>query len=240
MKIYPAIDLMGGQAVRLQQGKADQKTVYSDNPPEMALQWVQAGAEYLHIVDLDAAFGTGNNLSIVAEIVRVAGIPCQLGGGMRTMQMVQAAFDAGVHRVVIGSKACEDAGFIPALSERHGSSKIASGVDARDGMVAVKGWTEVTNFEAVEFAQRAVAAGAGIVIYTDISTDGMLTGPNLPAVRRMNQALDVPLIASGGVGTAEDIRSLAMLGGLDGVIVGKALYDEKFTLTEAIQATRVS
>jgi phosphoribosylformimino-5-aminoimidazole carboxamide ribotide isomerase len=224
--VLPAIDLMRGHVVRLRQGRKEDVTVYSDDPAAFARRWVEEGAEWLHIVDLDGAFtGEPANLAHVLAIVNAAGVPCELGGGMRTVESVQAALDAGVTRVVLGSRACDSMEFVREMATRFGSERIAVGIDAKDGKVAVKGWTETSGWDALTLAQAASVAGAGVIIYTDIATDGMLQGPNLAAMREMVAAVDVPVIASGGVSTADDITALGAIEGLYGVIVGKALYD---------------
>lgn len=226
MIVLPAIDLMRGHVVRLRQGRKEDVTVYSDDPAAFARRWVEEGAEWLHIVDLDGAFtGEPANLAHVLAIVNAAGVPCELGGGMRTVESVQAALDAGVTRVVLGSRACDSMEFVREMATRFGSERIAVGIDAKDGKVAVKGWTETSGWDALTLAQAASVAGAGVIIYTDIATDGMLQGPNLAAMREMVAAVDVPVIASGGVSTADDITALGAIEGLYGVIVGKALYD---------------
>lgn len=239
MIILPAIDLMGGEVVRLQQGKADQKTVYSTDPAAKALEWQELGGEYLHIVDLDGAFtGSPKNLDSVRAITSAISIPCELGGGMRTLDDVAAALEAGVDRIVIGSKACESPDFIREAASRFGGEHIAVGIDAKDGIAAVNGWTEQSTWSAIDLAKKVEELGASTLIYTDIATDGMLQGPNLAAMREMKEAVGMNIIASGGVSSLEDIRNLIQIEGLYGAIVGKALYDQKFTLPECLSNTR--
>lgn len=235
MIVFPAIDLMGGHVVRLQQGRADAKTVYADDPVAVAAEWKNQGAEWLHIVDLDGAFeGTPKNFDVVSRIIQTVDISCQLGGGLRDLETMQRAFDAGVSRVVIGSRACDSVDFVKQAAQRFGSDRIAVGIDAKHGKVAIKGWTQESAWKVFDLAKAVAKAGAGTIIYTDIATDGMLRGPNIQAMKTMKEVVPVQLIASGGVSSLEDIRHLAKIPGLYGVIVGKALYDQKFTLTECL------
>jgi len=226
MLLYPAIDLMGGQVVRLKQGRASEKTVYSDDPVAVAREWQARGGDWLHIVDLDAAFGGKHaNLDKVRAMAAAVSIPVQMGGGMRDEQAIAAALEAGVSRVVIGTKAAEDPDFVRRAIAKFGGDKIAVGIDARDGKVAVKGWAETTGIEAGTLAKELAAAGIGALIYTDIATDGMLQGPNLQATAEMVEAASCPVIASGGVSSAADLVALGRIDGLAGAIVGKALFD---------------
>lgn len=226
MLLYPAIDLMGGQVVRLKQGRASEKTVYSDDPAAVAREWEERGGDWLHIVDLDAAFGGKHaNLDKVRAIAAAVSIPVQMGGGMRDEQAIREALEAGVSRVVIGTKAAEDPDFVRRAVEKFGGHRIAVGIDARDGRVAVKGWAETTAIEAGTLAKELAAAGIGALIYTDIATDGMLQGPNLTATAEMVRTASCPVIASGGVSSAADLAALAKIEGLAGAIVGKALFD---------------
>ena len=230
MLLLPAIDLMGGEVVRLKRGLASEKTVYSNDPVAFAKKWEDAGADWLHIVDLDAAFeGTPKNLAHVERICSAVNIPCELGGGMRNFENVSAAFTAGVSRVILGTKACESIDYVRSMCAEFGGQRIAVGIDAKDGLVAVKGWTETTAKKATELALAAQDAGVGTIIYTDIATDGMLEGPNFSAMQELLEFLDCQIIASGGVSSVEDLRRLAALDGLYGAIIGKALYDGKIT-----------
>lgn len=230
---------MSGQIVRLRQGKADQKTVYSDDPAGFAKKWEEEGGDYLHIVDLDASLGgVSKNLDSVRKITGAVSIPCQLGGGMRNGAAIEAAFDAGVARIVIGTRACESMEFVEEMVAKFGGDKIAVGIDAKNGIVSVKGWTESSNIRATDLAKRAEQAGVGTIIYTDIATDGMLTGPNFAETKAMLDLLDCQLIASGGVSKADDVFRLAQFEGLYGVIIGKSLYDKTLTLAELSAITR--
>jgi phosphoribosylformimino-5-aminoimidazole carboxamide ribotide isomerase len=235
MIIYPAIDIMGRQVVRLEQGKAERKTVYSDDPVGFAKKWEAEGAEWLHVVDLDGAFtGTPINLDIIGTIAQTLKIPVQMGGGMRDEKIIAEALQRGVRRVVLGTKACASLDFVRQMVDKHGSDRIAVGIDAKDGRVATKGWTEASEWDAIQLATAATVSGAGTIIYTDIATDGMFTGPNFPALRDLLEAVDVQVIASGGVASKAHIDALRELPNLHGAIVGKALYDGKVTLAEIV------
>ncbi|MEQ1862064.1 MAG: 1-(5-phosphoribosyl)-5-[(5-phosphoribosylamino)methylideneamino]imidazole-4-carboxamide isomerase [Chthoniobacteraceae bacterium] len=233
MILLPAIDLMSGEVVRLRQGKADQKTVYSRDPAAFARRWESEGGDYLHLVDLDAAFsGEQRNLESVRAICEAVRIPVELGGGIRSEEAVRRAFDAGVSRVIIGTRAAESLDFVRDMAREFGSARIAVGIDAKNGIVAVKGWTEATNVAALDLARHVEDAGAGTIIYTDIATDGMLQGPNFAETQRVLEAVRCQLIASGGVTSASDVHRLAEMPGLYGCIIGKALYDGMLSLTE--------
>lgn len=234
--IFPAIDLKGGKVVRLQQGRAEAVTVYSDDPAAMAKRWEDDGARYLHVVDLDGAFeGEPRNWDGVRAILRAVQIPIQLGGGLRRRAQVEEALQMGVTRVVLGTKACDSPDFVSALVQDFGA-RIVVGVDARDGFVAVKGWTEKTQLPAVEFARQINRLGVRNIIFTDVSTDGMLVGPNYAAISSLCAAVTCNVIASGGVSSLEDVQSLQHLAetssNLVGVIIGKALYDGRIDLKQ--------
>jgi phosphoribosylformimino-5-aminoimidazole carboxamide ribotide isomerase len=236
MIIYPAIDLKDGKVVRLEQGRADAVTVYSNDPAAMARRWVDDGAQWLHVVDLDGAFeGVPRNWDSVRAILGAARIPIQLGGGLRTREQVVAALAMGVTRAVVGTKACESPEFVSALVKEFGN-RIAVGIDARDGFVAVKGWIEKTKWTTVEFAKRIDQLGVGTIVFTDVSTDGMLRGPNIAAVSAVCAAVRCDVIASGGVSQVEDVRRLQAVStewpNLVGVIIGKALYDGRVALRD--------
>ena len=202
--------------------------VYSNDPVSIAKKWQEAGADWLHLVDLDAAFsGEPKNLPCIESICAAVDVPCQLGGGMRSRQNIATAFDSGVRRVILGTKAYESTDFLKEACREFGGERIAVGIDAKDGLVAVKGWTETTSRRAVDLALSAQEAGVETVIYTDIATDGMLEGPNYPALTELLNLLECNLIASGGVSSPNDILRLAALPGLYGAIIGKALYEGK-------------
>lgn len=239
MLVIPAIDLMGGQCVRLLRGRAESKVVYSDDPVAMARKWESMGAEFLHLVDLDGAIsGKISNLRHVEDITRSINVPSEFGGGVRSMRQIAEVLDSGVQRVILGTKACQKDFLGEALS-RFGES-IAVGIDARDGRVAVEGWTRATSLRAVEFAREVESVGVKTVIFTDISVDGTLKGPSFARIEELAKAVDMDVIASGGVSTVEDIRKLRAYekDGVIGVIVGKALYEETIDLREAIRAAR--
>ena len=225
MLLYPAIDIMGGQVVRLERGEAAKKTVYGTDPVAMALKWEAAGADWIHLVDLDAAFeGVSRNLEVIRAIASSVSVPCELGGGMRDASSIEAGLATGVRRVIIGTKAAES-GFLAEAAGRFGPSRLAVGIDAKDGKVAVKGWVETMELSALDLAREALNTGIRTIIYTDIATDGMLQGPNIAAMREMASEVPCDLIASGGVSGPEDVRQLAGVPGLHGVIIGRALYE---------------
>ena len=237
MTIYPAIDIKSGRCVRLTQGRADQETVYSENPAEVAAEFKQAGSAWVHVVDLDGAFaGEPANLDKVAAIVAV-GMKVQLGGGLRTRASVERALGAGVSRVVIGTRAAESEAFVAELVAAFGD-RIAVGIDAKNGQVAVKGWVDTTGTRALGLAQRMDKLGVKTLIHTDVGTDGMLTGPNMAAQEAMASAVSANVIASGGVSRREDVIRLAELQkrrpNLAGVIVGKARYEGGVELPDVL------
>ncbi|MYF99870.1 1-(5-phosphoribosyl)-5-[(5-phosphoribosylamino)methylideneamino]imidazole-4-carboxamide isomerase [Candidatus Poribacteria bacterium] len=235
MQILPAIDLRGGKCVNLVQGIAEQETVFSDSPVEMAKRWQTEGAEYLHLVDLDGAFqGESANLHIVSEIVDVLDIPVQLGGGIRSMGQIEAVLSLGVHRVILGTAALKQSELVKQACEKHGEH-IAVGIDANDGMVATHGWLEVSQKSAVDFAIEM--AEVQTIIYTDIKSDGMLKGPNVEATKDIIEAISANVIASGGVTSLSDIKALKNIGA-SGAIIGRALYTGDLTLSDAIEAAR--
>jgi phosphoribosylformimino-5-aminoimidazole carboxamide ribotide isomerase len=235
MELWPAIDLRGGKCVRLLQGDYDKETVFGDDPVAMAERFVAAGARRLHIVDLDGAKdGRPTQADLVARIVAGAGVPCQLGGGVRTLETARRYLDAGVARVVVGSIAIEQPDLLVALAEAF-PDRIVLGLDARDGHVAVRGWIETSDLTALEVARRHAALPLAAIVYTDIATDGMLSGPNLPALEEMAAAVALPVVASGGVADADDIAKVATTG-CAGCIVGRALYEGTVTIAEAVAA----
>lgn len=238
MIIYPAIDIKGGKCVRLLQGRMDDVTVYGDDPAAMARRWVEEGAEALHIVDLDGARdGRPVNLDSVLSVRAAVDVPLQVGGGIRSMEAAASYLGEGLDRVIIGTRAAVDAEFLASLCASY-PGRVAVGIDARDGRVALKGWTEVTELEAVELALRVQDLGASTIIYTDIARDGMLQGPNIEATGALARRVSIPVIASGGVSRLEDIRRLKRLerDGVEGIIVGKALYEAAISLAEALAA----
>src|SRR5512135_1533663 len=236
MLIIPAIDLKDGRCVRLFQGEMDQETVYFESPLDAAKHWVAEGATFLHIVDLNGAVaGRPVHTKEVAAIAKQPGLSVELGGGLRSVEAVAAALALGVERVVIGTAAYDNTEFLRALCKKF-PDKIVVGIDARRGRVAVRGWKETTAMEAVELAKRCAGDGAARIIYTDISRDGTRDGVNLDETLKIARAVQIPVIASGGVATLDDIRKLLPLekDGVEGVIVGKALYAGAFTFSAAL------
>ncbi len=233
MLILPAIDLRGGRCVRLRQGDYNQETVFGSDPAELARRWVRQGASYLHLVDLDGAReGRPVNGDGVRAIVAASGVPCQLGGGLRDESHVAEALGWGVDRVILGTRALKDPAWLEALCRRH-PGRVVLGIDARDGMVATEGWLEVSQKPALDFARQCGGWPLAALVYTDISRDGMMEGPNLEALAEMARAVPIPVIASGGVTTVDDVRRLAHHG-LAGCIIGRALYEGRLDLREAI------
>lgn len=241
MRIYPAIDIKGGRCVRLTQGRAEQETVYAENPADVAAEFRHAGSEWVHVVDLDGAFtGEPQNLAVVQAIAAL-GLKVQLGGGLRTRAAVERALGFGVSRVVIGTRAAESESFVGELVQAFGE-RIAVGIDAKNGQVAVKGWVATADLSALTLAKRMDALGVRTLIHTDIGTDGMLTGPNFAAQEAMLAVGRFNVIASGGVSRRDDVVRLAELArrcsNLDGVIVGKALYEKRVDLPDLLALTR--
>lgn len=236
MIIYPAIDIKAGRCVRLLQGDFHAESVYSENPVEMATNWESKGASYLHVVDLDGA-KTGNmqNLSTIIEIGSKLGIPVQLGGGVRTMEMIDHLLSHGIKRVILGTSAVRNQELVKSAVKAF-EDKIVIGIDAKNGRVAIEGWLETSQFEAVEFGKMMEAIGVKTLIYTDISRDGMLIGPNLKAMEEMARSVNIDVIASGGVGSLADIKNLKVTG-VSGVIVGRALYTGDVKLEEALKVS---
>jgi phosphoribosylformimino-5-aminoimidazole carboxamide ribotide isomerase len=241
LTIIPAIDLKSGRCVRLRQGRLEEMTVYSDDPVAMARRWEAEGATLLHVVDLDGAFEKRPvHTELIGAMARAISIPVELGGGIRTPEQIRDLLDRGVARVILGTRACADPGGVRQLTEAFGEA-IVVGIDARDGKVQVKGWVETTDTSALDLARLMEKAGVKTLIYTDTATDGMLGGPNLPAVRALCEAVPgCRVIASGGVSEPAHAAALAalQLPNLDGAIVGKALYDGRTTLQELQKAAR--
>lgn len=234
--VYPAIDLRGGRCVRLLHGEADKETVYREDPVEAARDWIAQGARWLHVVDLDGAFtGRPAHLATVARIAAL-GRPVQVGGGLRDEEAVARVLEAGAARAVLGTSAVERPGFAAECAKRFGGEAIAVGLDAKDGRIAVRGWVETTDLDTVSFARRLEDSGVRTVIHTDIATDGAMTGPNLARQAELADACGLSVIASGGVSGKADVEALRSLAGthpnLEGVIVGRALYEGNVTVAE--------
>jgi phosphoribosylformimino-5-aminoimidazole carboxamide ribotide isomerase len=238
--VIPAIDLKEGKCVRLEQGLMERDTVFCDNPARQAVEWQRQGADMVHIVDLDGAFaGEPRNRSAIEAIVKALTIPTQLGGGIRDIKTIEAYLVLGIGRVILGTAAQRN----PALVEeacRLFPGRIVVGIDAMNGMVAVQGWAEVTGITAVELARRFEGFGVAAIIYTDISRDGMMQGPNIAATRELAEAIAIPVIASGGVSSLADIENLIAIesSGVAGVITGKAIYTGAIRLAEAVALTK--
>ncbi|HHT9129267.1 MAG TPA: 1-(5-phosphoribosyl)-5-[(5-phosphoribosylamino)methylideneamino]imidazole-4-carboxamide isomerase [Candidatus Brocadiaceae bacterium] len=234
MLIIPAIDLKGGKCVRLTQGRKDAETVFSDNPVDVAESWRDQGAEYLHVVDLDGAFeGIPKNLTIVEQIIKQVKIPIEFGGGLRTSQDIKKVLDWGADRVIVGTKAIDSPSWVSELCTTF-PGRVAVGIDARNGKVAVKGWTSLCEWTSLAFAKEIEKTSPCALIYTDISKDGMLQGPNILALKELSAAVKTPIIASGGISSLKDIEALSQLP-LAGMIIGKALYTGHIKFSEAKQ-----
>jgi phosphoribosylformimino-5-aminoimidazole carboxamide ribotide isomerase len=236
--LYPAIDLKGGQVVRLKRGEMDQATIYADDPAAQARRFIEAGFSWVHMVDLDGAFAgkPANAEAVRAIIAAVPGAKLQLGGGIRTMDTAEAWLAAGVSRIILGSAAVKDPDFARTAC-RAFPGRVALGIDARDGMVATEGWAETSDVSATDLARRLEDAGAAAVIYTDIARDGMLSGVNVAATAALARAVRLPVIASGGVAGVEDITALRdAAAGIEGVILGRALYDGRIEPKLALAA----
>jgi phosphoribosylformimino-5-aminoimidazole carboxamide ribotide isomerase len=240
MIVIPAIDLKEGKCVRLEQGLMNKDTVFNDNPAAQARAWQDQGAEMLHIVDLDGAFaGEPKNRAAIEAIVGAITIPSQLGGGIRDIATIEAYLALGLTRVIIGTAAQRNPELVKEACARF-PGRIVVGIDAKDGMVAVQGWAEVTDITAVDLARKFEDCGVAAIIYTDISRDGMLQGPNLEATRALAEAVSIPVIASGGVSSLKDIENLMAIesSGVTGVITGKAVYTGAIKLAEAVAMTK--
>lgn len=240
MIILPAIDLKEGRCVRLEQGLMDKDTVYNDDPAAQALMWQEQGGEYLHIVDLDGAFaGVPKNKSAIKSIVEAIEIPSELGGGIRDLETIEAYLDLGITRVILGTVAKENPELVKEAC-RQFPGQIVVGIDAKDGLVAIRGWADVTEKLATEMAKEMEGFGVEAIIYTDIACDGMMQGPNIEATKALAEAISIPVIASGGLSTLNDIRRLLEIesSGVTGVITGKAIYSGAIDLREAVALTK--
>jgi phosphoribosylformimino-5-aminoimidazole carboxamide ribotide isomerase len=235
MQVWPAIDLRAGKCVRLQQGDYGRETVFGDDPAAMARHWVDEGAECLHLVDLDGAKqGRPANLDSVRAILAAVDVPCELGGGIRDAEVIASLLDLGLPRLVIGTKALREPDWFRRACRRF-PGRLVLGLDARNGRVATDGWLETSDTSAVELARQFDDEPLAAIVYTDIATDGMLGGPNIAAIREMQAAVRLPIIASGGITTADDVAQLAALG-VAGCIIGRSLYEGRLKLSEALAA----
>jgi len=242
MIVIPAIDLKNGQCVRLEQGLMEKDTVYSDDPAAMARHWQDEGGELLHLVDLDGAFaGVPKNRAAIQAIVAAVDIPTELGGGIRDLETIEAYLELGVDRVILGTVAKENPQLVAEACRRF-PGRIVVGIDAKNGLVAVRGWAEVTEKKAIDLAREMEGFGVTAIIYTDIARDGMMQGPNLEATAALAGAISIPVIASGGVSSLDDIRNLLQIeaAGIAGVITGKAIYNGALNLREAVALTKAS
>ena len=234
MIIYPAIDILGGQCVRLRQGDYAQETVFSNDPSSIAKKWAECGADRVHLVDLDGAkAGKPINADAIRKAVRAAGVPCQLGGGIRTEADLETVFGWGVRWAVLGTRALQDPDWVCRMADRY-PDRIVLGVDARNGYVATEGWLETSSTKATELAKRVEASPLAAVVYTDIAKDGMMSGPNFDGLAEMQAAMKLPVIASGGVTNMADVTRLSAMA-LFGCIIGRALYENTIDLREAVR-----
>jgi phosphoribosylformimino-5-aminoimidazole carboxamide ribotide isomerase len=240
MIVIPAIDIKGGKCVRLQQGRMDRETVFGEDPSAMAGRWAAEGAEMIHVVDLDGAMEKRPvNLDSIRKILDTVTVPIQVGGGIRDIDTVGMYIDVGVDRVIIGTEAIRNPGLVEGACRRY-PGRVVVGIDAKNGLVAIEGWTETTQTRAVDLARRFEKSGVAAINFTDIHRDGMQTGPNIEATRQLAESVEIPVVASGGVSTLADIRNLIPLEpfGVVGVITGRALYAGTLDLREAIALTR--
>lgn len=238
MRIYPAIDIKDGKCVRLLQGRFSDVTVYGDNPADMAKKWESEGGGFIHVVDLDGALkGKWVNAQAIEKICQSVSVPVQTGGGIRTMEDIKLRLSVGINRVIIGTKAVSDSEFVKRAVDTYGD-RIVIGIDAKNSMVAVDGWKKTSEFTAVEFAKKMQTLGVSTIVYTDIATDGTLKGPNIDAMKEMVDNTRLNVIASGGVGSIEHIKALIPTG-VEGVIVGRALYTGDVSLKEAQKAASI-
>lgn len=235
MQLYPAIDLKNGQCVRLRQGEFNNITVYSDSPEKVAAHWQGQGASFLHLVDLDGALaGHSVNEDVIRRIAQTVSIPIEIGGGIRTEEAIATMLALGVKRVIIGTKAVERPEFLKEMVGTFGEDAVVAGVDAKDGMVAVEGWEKVSTLKTSDLCRKMKELGVKHIVYTDISRDGMLTGPNVEATRKLTEETGLDVIASGGVSSMEDLEHLYRAG-ISGAIIGKALYENRINLREAVE-----
>lgn len=235
MQLYPAIDIKNGQCVRLRQGQFQDVEVYSQTPAKVAKQWESLGATYLHLVDLDGALaGRSVNEDTIKDIVKEVSIPIQVGGGIRTIKDIESKLNLGVTRVIIGTKAVENPAFIKEAIHNFGADRIVIGIDAKDGMVAIEGWEKVSNYNAVTLGLQMKEIGVKTIVYTDISKDGMLQGPNIEHTKVMVDTTGLDIIASGGISSLIDLEKLTSIK-VQGTIIGKALYEKHFALNDAIE-----
>jgi phosphoribosylformimino-5-aminoimidazole carboxamide ribotide isomerase len=239
MLIIPAVDIKNGKCVRLLQGRMEDETVYSDDPGAMAAKWVGLGARIIHVIDLDGAFAKSpQNMASIRKILEAVNVPIQLGGGIRKEETVHKYLDMGVKRVIIGTEAIKKPAFVKKICRTH-PQQVVVGIDARNGKVAIDGWTQTTQVDAIDLAREFEDCGVAAINFTDIQRDGMQSGPNIEATRRLAEAVSIPVVASGGVSSIKDVAALLPLqeSGVIGVIIGKALYSGALDLKTALDLT---
>jgi phosphoribosylformimino-5-aminoimidazole carboxamide ribotide isomerase len=239
MLIIPAVDIKSGKCVRLLQGRMDDETVYSDDPGAMAAKWAGLGARMIHVIDLDGAFAKSpQNMASIQNILQTVNVPIQLGGGIRNEETVHQYLEMGVKRVIIGTEAIKKPAFVKKVCRAH-PQQVVVGIDARNGKVAIDGWTQTTRVDAIDLAREFEDCGVAAINFTDIQRDGMQSGPNLEATRRLAEAVSIPVVASGGVSSIKDVKNLLPLqaSGVIGVIIGKALYSGALDLKAALDLT---
>jgi phosphoribosylformimino-5-aminoimidazole carboxamide ribotide isomerase len=240
MIIIPAVDIKNGKCVRLVQGRKDDETIFSNDPAAMAQKWAQAGAELIHVIDLDGAFEKSpQNLDAIKSILQTIDVPIQLGGGIRDEQTAHKFLDMGVQKVIIGTEAIRNPTWVERIADQY-AGRVVVGIDARNGLVAIEGWTETTQTRAIDLAKRFESCGIAAINFTDIHRDGMQTGPNIDETRKLAEAIDIPVVASGGVATIKDIKNLLPLEacGVIGVITGRALYSGTLDFNESLAVAR--
>lgn len=238
MIIFPAIDIKDKKCVRLSQGKLDRETIYYDDPVDVAVKWADSGAEVIHLVDLNGAVeGGAVNFDVIKRIITSVDVPVQIGGGIRDEQTAERYLELdGVKRIILGTAAHDNPALVESLTKKH-PGRVAVGIDAKDGFVAIKGWVTVTDRKASDLAKSLEGQGVACIIYTDISRDGMLMGPNVVATKELAESISIPVIASGGIATIKDIEAYRAVP-LEGIIIGKALYAGRFELADAIKTAR--
>ena len=234
MKIFPAIDIKEGQCVRLRQGKFDQKEVFSDEPESIARKWSLLGAEFIHVVDLDGALtGSPANFETIQRILKAVPTPIQVGGGIRDLKTIEKYLAIGVSRLILGTSVIKNLDLLKMAAKTY-PGKIVAGIDAKNGKIAITGWTDVTGESAIDYAKRLSEYEIAAIVYTDIEKDGMMSGPNFARTEEMAKAIQVPLVVSGGVSTLQDIQLILKMDNIEGVIIGKALYTGDISLEKAI------
>jgi len=237
MIVIPAVDVLGGKCVRLFQGDPKKSKIYYENPVEAAQMLESQGAEFLHLIDLDAALGSGENMEAIKQVLANVSMKVEVGGGVRTLEKADSMIKLGAYRVIFGTAAVKNPKLVKEAVNRFGSKKVAVAIDEKDGKVAVHGWKDKSALDYLEFAHTLESIGVGAIIFTPVSVDGTLKGPQIKKTMRLAEAVDVPVIASGGVSRLDDLVALSQTG-VEGVIVGTAIYEKKISLTEALEAVK--